>query len=135
MEARGLRNSEEDSSEVALKKFIGFALAGGSATVVNFCIFLFLISQQVDVVLASAIGYVSGIAVSFALNRSLVFKSAGNVSIFRYFAIYFVALFCQLALLSMLLMFEIEPWIANAISVTAVLVANFFAMRRFVFRQ
>lgn len=120
---------------MALKKFLGFALAGGSATVVNFSIFLLLISQQVDVVLASAIGYVSGIAISFALNRSLVFKSANNVSLVRYFAIYVVALFCQLALLSLLVALELEPWIANAISVTIVLVANFFAMRRFVFHQ
>ncbi len=120
---------------MALKKFIGFALAGGSATVINFCVFLLLISHDVDAVFASGVGYVSGIAISFALNKSLVFKSASQVSIVRYFAFYFVALLCQLALLSLLLLFELEPWIANAISVSAVLVANFFAMRRFVFRQ
>jgi putative flippase GtrA len=118
---------------VALKKFIGFALAGGSATVINFCVFLLLISQDVDVVFASAIGYVSGIAISFTLNRSLVFKSSNNVSLVRYFVLYAIALICQLLLLALLLGFRFEPWIANAISVTLVLIANYFAMRKFVF--
>jgi putative flippase GtrA len=133
LEARSLGNSEENSSEVALKKFIGFALAGGSATVINFCVFLLLISQDVDVVFASAIGYVSGIAISFTLNRSLVFKSSNNVSLVRYFVLYAIALICQLLLLALLLGFRFEPWIANAISVTLVLIANYFAMRKFVF--
>ena len=119
---------------MALKKFIGFALAGGSATAVNFSIFLALLSQGVHVIGASAIGYVSGIAISFALNNSFVFKSEKKVSMFRYFGIYVVALFCQLSLLSLLVELKLEPWVANAISVSAVLVANFFVMRRFVFK-
>jgi putative flippase GtrA len=118
---------------VALKKFIGFALAGGSATVVNFSFFLALLTLGVDVIASSAIGYVSGIAISFILNKAFVFKSSNSVSLVRYFALYFIALICQLALLALLLEFKIEAWVANGIAVAVVLVANYFAMRKFVF--
>ena len=120
---------------MALKKFIGFALAGGSATVVNFSIFLALLSQGVNVIGASAIGYVSGIAISFALNKSLVFKSSNKVSLVRYFSLYLLALLCQLLLVSFLVELKLQAWVANAISVTAVLVANYFAMKKLVFRH
>ena len=118
---------------MALRKFIGFALAGGSATVVNFSIFLVLLPLGVNVIAASAIGYISGIAISFALNRAFVFRSSNKVSMIRYFVLYVIALSCQLALLALLLEFSIEAWVANAIAVTAVLVANYFLMRKFVF--
>lgn len=117
------------------RQFVGFVLAGGAATLVNYTLFLVLLFLNVNYLLASAIGYASGIALSFAINRKIVFRaeSAATGQLVRYFIAYGMALVAQLLLLEMLVRLGVVVFLANGIAIVVVLVANFFLIRAWVF--
>ena len=119
----------------SLGRFIGFVAAGGTATVINYTLFALLYWAGVNYLLASAIGYVSGIAVSFTINKLLVFRDSKKQprQFLRYTAIYLVALVAQLGLLELGVRLGLDPLIANAIALVIVVVGNFFVIRRLVF--
>lgn len=110
-------------------------IAGGTATVLNYLVFLFLLGQSVHALLASAIGYVSGIAVSFTINKFLVFSESTKPSFLRYAIVYLSALALQLALLAALIAGSLPAETANALAIMIVVVINFFIMKKFVFRD
>ena len=116
-------------------QFFGFVVAGGFATVLNYGVFLLLMSIDISYLMAASVGYVSGIVVSFSLNRLVVYRSAQAVGLqfARYAGIYLVALGGQLIFLAMLVRGGLEPLWANAIAIVVVVVLNFFVVRRFVF--
>jgi putative flippase GtrA len=116
-------------------QFVGFFLAGGIATVANFFLFLWLLSFGLHYLASASIGYVSGIGISFVLNRFVVYRSAKNLSLelFRYFLAYLFALIVQLFFLELLVRTGMDVGIANAIAIVAVVFPNFFVVRRFVF--
>jgi putative flippase GtrA len=116
-------------------RFVGFVAAGGTATVINYALFATLYWVGVNYLLASALGYVSGIAISFTINKLLVFRDSANRpgQFLRYTAIYLVALGAQLGLLELGVRLGLDPLIANAIALVIVVMANFFVIRRFVF--
>lgn len=120
-----------------VRRFVGFVLAGGVATLLNFGIFLVLYSLGLHYLLASMIGYVSGIAVSYAINVLAVFKdrrSAGS-AVVRYVLAYLVALGLQMALLEIFVRLGASPTVSNGTAIVVVVVLNFFAIRRWVFRK
>ena len=116
--------------------FVGFIAAGGTATVINYSIFLVLYWLGIGYLLASGIGYVTGIAVSFIINRRLVFRSRGSKrqEAPRYVIAYLGALVVQLALLEAFVRLGLDPLIANGLALIIVVVVNFFVIRRIVFR-
>ncbi len=119
----------------SLGQFVGFIVAGGSATAVNYSLFAVLYWWGVNYLMASTIGYLSGIAVSFTINRLVVFKNSGNRphQLLRYTLIYLGALAVQLGLLETGVRLGLDPFIANAIALVIVVVVNFFVIRRIVF--
>lgn len=116
--------------------FVGFIAAGGTATVVNYALFVALYWGGVGYLVASAIGYVAGIAISFVINRRLVFRSRGSKrqEVPRYVIAYLGALVVQLTLLEVFVRLGLDPLIANAVALIIVVVLNFFVIRRVVFR-
>ena len=116
-------------------RFVGFVAAGGTATVINYTLFALLYWAGVNYLLASALGYVSGIVVSFTINKLLVFRGSEKQprQFLRYTAIYLVALGAQLGLLELGVRWGLDPLIANAVALVIVVIANFFVIRRFVF--
>ena len=121
---------------VLLKQLVGFVFAGGVATALNYSIFTVLMVLGVHYLASSAVGYASGIIVSFLINRRFVFKSSGDsrAQLVRYTLIYLGAMFVQLGLLEALVRVSLDPFIANALAIIIVVVLNFFVIRRFVFR-
>lgn len=115
--------------------FIGFVAAGGIATIVNYSLFLVMYFQGLNYMVASAIGYMSGIALSFVINRKLVFRSRGKTAheSLRYALAYGVALGAQLALLEIFVRLGLDPVLGNAAALVLVVFVNFFVIRRFVF--
>ena len=117
------------------REFAGFVLAGGAATVLNYSIFLILLLLSVQYLVASATGYVSGIFLSYLINKHFVFKqskkSLGRGP--RYVLVYSGALFFQLALLTIFVRFGVLVEVANAFALVVTVVLNFFVTRRFVF--
>ena len=119
----------------SLGRFVGFVAAGGTATVINYTLFALLYWAGVNYLLASALGYVSGIVVSFTINKLLVFRDAEKQprQFLRYTLIYLVALGAQLGLLELGVRLGLDPLIANAVALVIVVVGNFFVIRRLVF--
>lgn len=118
-------------------RFLGFVGSGGAATILNYLIFFVLFTWGVPYLVAAALGYLSGIGVSFVLNRFFVFASQESVAaeLVRYFFAYLVALVLQLALLEGLVRAGLSVPIANAVAIFAVVVINFFIVQRLVFRR
>ena len=116
-------------------RFIGFVLAGGSATLVNYFVFLGLLSLGINYLFASGVGYVTGIGVSYVINKAIVFRQSGGAraQFARYVGAYLVALCAQLGLLWVLVSSGIIAEIANAIAISVVVVLNYFVVRKFVF--
>lgn len=119
----------------SLGGFAGFVAAGGTATIINYTLFAFLYWAGLNYLLASALGYVSGIAVSYTINKFIVFRESTRPAhqFLRYTAIYLVALGVQLGLLELGVRLGLDPLIANALALAIVVIMNFFVIRRFVF--
>lgn len=119
------------------REFIGFVLAGGAATVLNYSIFLILLSLSVQYLVSSTIGFVSGIFVSFLINKYFVFResTASKSRALKYFLAYVGALVFQLTVLGLLVTSGLSPEIANALAIAVTVILNFFVIRKFVFKS
>lgn len=115
-------------------RIIGFIAAGGTATALNFLVFLALFSNSGLPTFSSAVGYMSGVLVSYLLNKYIVFKSSKKASIARYFLAYSLALASQLTLLNVFMSLGLPAEAANALAVSIIVVLNFYLVRLFVFR-
>lgn len=116
-------------------QFVGFVMAGGMATLANYGLFLILLRLELNYLLAAALGYLSGIVISFTINRLVVYRSKKPLSpeLARYFVAYLAALVAQLSALQVLVLVGLTPEFGNAVAVAGVVVLNFFVVRRFVF--
>jgi putative flippase GtrA len=121
--------------KLGLSQFLGFVVAGGLATIVNYGLFLLLLSQGAHHLFAASLGYVSGIGISYLVNRLVVFRSDQKTSTesVKYFLSYLVALFFQLVALEILVSAGVVAELANGIAIGGVVFLNFFVVRRFVF--
>lgn len=119
------------------REFVGFFLAGGAATLVNYAVFLVLLILNVQYLVASAMGFLSGIGVSFTINRLYVFtnRTSSKARFVRYMAAYLVALTVQLFLLETSVQLGVRPEISNIVAILIVVVVNFFVVRKFVFAK
>ena len=118
-----------------MRQLFGFILAGGVATVFNFLLFLGLLEIGMPVTASAALGYVSGIAISFTINKFWIFKNSRSASPVRYAIAYGLALAAQLGLLNCLIAIGLPAEVANAFSIGAVVVLNYFLVRKFVFNS
>ena len=118
-------------------QFVGFVAAGGIATLANYGLFLAFLRLGLNYLAAASAGYLSGIAISFLINRFLVYRSRQPLTseLARYFLSYILALVAQLAVLQVLVWGRVAPEIANAFAIVLVVIVNFFVVRRFVFRR
>jgi putative flippase GtrA len=117
-----------------LKRLAGFVFAGGVATAFNYSIFLVLLSLGWNPSLASAVGYVSGIGVSYSINKKFVFITAKKVSFLRYSLAYCFALVCQIGLLNYLISVSVDVRLSNLMAIVAIVFLNFLVMNKLVFR-
>ena len=115
------------------RRIIGFVIAGGVATVLNYGIFLLMLGLDFDLTLAAAIGYLSGIVVSFLINRYFVFRGSNRSSFAKYALAYLIALGAQLLLLNILVDMGLVPQISNALAILVVVFLNFFLVRKLAF--
>jgi len=116
-----------------MKTLMGFVFAGGVATIFNYSIFLLLLTLGWNPSLASALGYVSGIGISYFLNKKFVFSGSQKASFSKYTIAYAFALVLQVLVLNGLLFASIEVRLANAIAIFIVVIVNYFVVKRFVF--
>lgn len=125
----------EGPVQAVMRQLLGFVFAGGVATVLNYLVFISLFELDVHVTVAATIGYVSGILVSFTINKLWVFSSSERSSLLRYSVAYGLALIAQLSLLNLLMLLGLMPQLANGVAIGLVVVVNYFLIRKFVFQK
>lgn len=128
-----------------LKRFAYFAIAGGTAALVNFGSRIAL-SEKFSYWVAIVIAYMFGMITAFLLNRIFVFPE-GNEGIHRQ-AAWFIAInllaLTQTVATSLLLarwLFPAVGWIwhpealAHAVGVSAPILSSYYGHKRFTFRR
>lgn len=95
-----------------------FAISGGLNTLVGFGVIFLLMSAGMHPVLANVLGYTVGFIQSFFFSKKFVFRSNGKLGTegIRYLYLFIVCFLLNLAALKILLAYEIDPLIAQAVA-------------------
>ena len=115
---------------IASRQFLIFSLVGVLNTAVHFAVFLVLFRFfGVPMLLASAIGYASGVANSYFMNRRWTFRVAAppsTVEFLRFALVNLISLAVNLAVLEFLVrVAAIIPEVAQVAAIAASLIVNF----------
>jgi len=99
-------------------RMLRFALSGGLNTLVGFGIIFVLMSAGVHPILANIIGYTVGFIQSFFFSKKFVFRSNGKLGAegLRYLYLFIACFLLNLAVLKVLLAYEVKPLLAQAIA-------------------
>ena len=124
----------------AYTQFLKFALIGGVNTAIHYVVFIvFLKLVRIDYLLASSIGYCSGVLNSYYMNRRWTFAAATGSSILefsQFVCVNVVALLVNLISLKVLVTsFEIIPEFAQVIAIVFSTVCNFVGNKYWTFRS
>lgn len=127
-------------NQKSLFEFIRFAVVGSISTVINYSIFFFLFQfAEIHYLLASAIGFVVGIFVSYFLNRAFTFKSSTENKgreFLSYLCVCLVSLGLSIFTLRIAVsFFMINPLLSNVFAICVSTFSNFFGAKSFVFRS
>ena len=123
-----------------LKQFSKFAAVGLISTTVNYSIFYYLFRfLDVHYLAASACGFITGVFVSYSLNRKFTFRSENDSRIKEFFAYLYVCLF-SLGLSLITLRFGVEtirlnPLLANLFAIGVSTLSNFYGAKILVFKK
>lgn len=95
-----------------------FAISGGLNTLVGFGIIFALMSVGVHPILANIIGYAVGFIQSFFFSKKFVFRSNGKIGEegLRFLYLFIVCFLLNLAVLKVLLSYEVKPLLAQAVA-------------------
>ena len=118
-----------------------FIVVGGISTVINYAIFFLSYHYgQINYLVASAIGYVTGLSLSYLFNASWTFRQQstshliGN-QIARFITIYVCSLAMSLGLIYLLVHWlGMDPRVANIIAIGQTTITNFLGCKHYVFK-
>lgn len=138
------------------KQFVKFAIVGAFATIVNYSIFYWIlkfyfksfstppqiiITENIilkDYIIASGIGFISGIFAGFFLNKYWTFRAerGGSKKQFvKYFGVYGISLFLSLLFLDLVVKKGgLDPVIGNILAIGVTTMINFVGVKFFVFK-
>lgn len=122
------------------KKIIRFLGAGSLAALTEYGVFLLFsfVLVRGELYLANSIGFLSGLLVSFLLNKHWVFKSKkkGSSEFVYYFALAMVNLLISNLLIGVLVNgITVPSFVAKLISMGMVAAWNYFVLSRSIFKQ
>jgi len=122
------------------KHFLKFAIVGGFATILNYGLFFALFKLfNVNYLISSATGYISGVILGFYLNKTWTFESESKEyvpEVIKYFIVYAISLVVGLGLLKILVSYlNIHPLVANIGVIGCTTIMNFIGTKFFVFQK
>ncbi len=121
------------------ESFIKFCIIGGFSTIINYGLFYTLFTLvNLNYLLSSASGYISGTLFGFYLNKTFTFKSKAKrhgVEISKYFFVYTFSLFAGLLFLRGQVFFGIPIFLANFIVIGFTTIINYLGSKYFVFSK
>lgn len=116
-----------------------FLVVGGAATVLNYTIYYILFSVLgVGYSVAFSIGFLSGVAFGYVLNKQWSFGSrevSTPLVVMKYISVYLVSLGLGLIVIRILVVnVGLEPLIANFFTILVTTCTNFLGARYLVFK-
>ncbi|MFT4344163.1 MAG: GtrA family protein [Candidatus Woesearchaeota archaeon] len=121
------------------KGFIRFCLVGIISTTCNYTLFLILLFSGVHYIIASSLGYISGIIISYFINKSFTFNVTQKTTIHhlaKYYAVFILSLIFGLGLIHVQVSyFLIHPAIAYAVVLAITTVTNYLGTHYLVFAK
>jgi putative flippase GtrA len=122
-----------------VRRFLRYCVVGGLGTVVHFGVTMLLVEQfRTDAVIATIIGFLCALAVSFALNRTWVFASNVAVApgLARYTAVSVLGFVLNVAIMAIVTrVLALDYRIGLALVVLIIPVTNFTLNARWTFRH
>jgi putative flippase GtrA len=126
------------------KKFINqlvkFLVVGGLCTVLNYTVFYLNYSViQINYVVASGIGYITGLILGYYLNRNWTFATEKSHNQKRrefviYITVYLISLVLSLLLVALLVdVLRFNPLLANVFAIGLSTITNFIGLKLVVF--
>jgi len=121
------------------EEFVKFGIIGGASTIINYLVFVLLLYFfNLNFILASALGYLAGVAFGFFFNKKITFNSIGKTSneAIKYLTVYTFSLFLGLSTLKIFVQsYSLSPEIANIIVISITTITNFFGSKFFAFKE
>ncbi|WP_028980095.1 GtrA family protein [Sporocytophaga myxococcoides] len=119
-------------------QFIRFAVVGGICTAVNYVIFITLTElTQIHYLVASTIGFFTGLLTGFYINKNWTFSKEDNnkIYILKYFLVYLFSLGVNLIILKYLVEnYHLSHMVAQVIATGTTVFSNFFGSKVLVFK-
>ena len=120
------------------RRFLTYCLVGCINTIVDFLVFtLFSAVGLLSADICQALGYLSGVACSFLLNRSVTFKKDATTSlvvqIIRFVLVNAVSLVAGMLAINLLVNSGINRYIAKVAVTILVAIINYLGYKIFVF--
>ena len=124
--------------DIKIKQIIRFLTSGGLAASVEFLIFMILLEAINNLFLVNSISFLSGLVVSYNLNRIWVFKSDANVK--KQFVEYFILalinlVFSGLIVYGLVDLLSVANWTAKIFAMGIIAFNNYFIFSKFIFKK
>lgn len=124
---------------MVLARFVRFSAVGTIGTAVHYATLLLLVQRiHVDPVAGSAVGFVAGALVNYALNYRFTFgsKKRHNEAMVKFFTVALVGLGVNaLIMAATVKLFSLYYLLAQVLATGAVLIWNFAANHAWTFRE
>lgn len=118
--------------------FFRFLTVGAGSTILNYATFALLYTLGIAYALAGILGYLTGMAFGYALNRSWTFSTQDRATITEaaaYLFVYLASLFINTGVLLLSVeSFGVDPLLGNIIAIGVSTLTNYAGCRIFVFR-
>ena len=132
-------HSESETSGGIHTVAMRFLVVGVISTVINYAIYFLMIrGLEINYLVSSASGFLSGVVVGYFLNKNWTYSVSEPTNIImvaRYLAVYVISLVAGLAFLYVLVdKFSVHPLVANVAAIMLTTCTNFLGTKFFVFR-
>lgn len=120
-------------------EFLRFIVVGALSTIVNYGVFYVLFISGVSYLMASALGFLSGVGVGYHLNKKWTYGHKARSSLVlktKYLTVYAVSLVLGLAFLAGLVnSLGLDARLANVLTIGVTTMTNFIGTKFWVFRK
>ncbi len=120
------------------KQFLRFTFVGFQSTLINYLFYIFIFKLSSNLLLASLIGYISGIFNSFIFGKKWVFRSLETINstvIMKFATVYLIGCLMMTLIINLLSKWGFEYRLAWCLGITYSILNNFLGSKYFVFNK
>ena len=120
------------------KQFLRFTFIGVQSTLINYLFYIFIYKLFSNLLLASLIGYISGIFNSFIFGKKWVFRSleiTKGSTIVKFAIVYLIGCIVMTLIINLLSKWGVEYRLAWCIGISYSILNNFLGSKYLVFKN